>query len=361
MNHGKDCPLPKHIATLATTNLRSYGFSHYICPFYETGNDQTSYSQIQDTMRQREVFYKYPAALQLLYFVAICIGCILISSNLASLAVILLGGMDKLAATSSLLFIQAFSAIGGFLVPALWLAWMKKAGETDFLHASCPISPLHLSCGLVILLLSSPLVSALQEWGQSWPLGPGLESFFGPMTSRSEAILDQMLHVDSWLTFLMSFLVIAVVAGICEEFLFRGGLQNLLKEWFKSGHAAVWVTAIVFSAVHLDPAGFLPRCLLGAILGYAYLYSGSIWVPVILHIINNGFSCLIEFCYYKGYSRLDPDILSQSLGTEWTLVSIAGLIFFAIFLFRYRKLKRELQDGSAQGGEAADADRNPAQ
>ena len=294
-------------------------------------------------MRQRETFYQYPHALQLLYFISICIGCLLISSNLASLAVILIGGMDSLTTTASLLFIQGFSSIGSFLIPALWLAWMKKAGDADFLHIRRPAKTIPLLGGLVFLLLSSPLISALQEWGKSWKLSPGIDAFFKETTLQSEALLDQLLHVDSWFTFLMSFFVIAIIAGICEEFLFRGGLQNLLGEWFKSSHAAIWVTAIVFSAVHMDLAGFLPRCLLGGILGYAYLYSGSIWVPAILHIVNNGFSCLIEFCYHKGYSKLDPDVLSQSLGLEWTLVSIAGLVFFSIFIFRYQKLKDSIR------------------
>lgn len=316
-------------------------------------------------MRQREIFYKFPHALQLLSFIAICIGCLLLSSSIATLLALLAGGPDNLSGTASLLFIQGFSTIGGFLIPALWLDRMKKAGNADFLHVRQRVEPISLLCGLAFLILASPVVSALQEWGQSWELSPALEAFFSQRTRQSEAILDQLLHVDSWGTFLMSFLIIAVTAGVCEEFLFRGGLQNLLQEWFAgrhlssplksrrtgsspnmtersaSPHAAVWIAAIVFSAVHTDIAGFLPRCLLGAILGYAYFYSESIWVPVILHIANNGFSCLIEFCYYKGYSKLDPDLLSQSLGLEWTIVGIAGLAFFSIFIFRYQKLKKE--------------------
>lgn len=299
---------------------------------------------IPENMRQRDVFFKYPHVLQILYFAAISIGCILLSANIASLLVLAIGGAGSMDTRASLLFIQGFSSIGGFLFPALWLGWMKKAGTADFLHARSRAKTIPVLTGIAFLVLSAPLVSALQGWGASWHPGPGLDAFFSQKTAQSEWLIERLLHVDSWGSFLAAFLVIAVIAGVCEEFLFRGGLQNLLAEWFKNPHAAVWVAAAIFSAVHVDLAGFLPRCLLGGILGYAYMYSGSIWVPVLLHMANNGVSCLLEFCYHKGYSKLDPDVLSQSLGPEWIIASIAGLVFFSIFIFRYRRLKENPMD-----------------
>lgn len=88
----------------------------------------------------------------------------------------------------------------------------------------------------------------------------------------------------------MIWLVIGVglMAPLFEEFLLRGLLYGSLRHMVDE-HAAVAVTAGVFTLMHMqyDVAIMLLILPMGIVLGYARSRSGSIWVPVLLHALNN--------------------------------------------------------------------------
>src|SRR5690606_6262686 len=77
--------------------------------------------------------------------------------------------------------------------------------------------------------------------------------------------------------FIFTFFVISIVAGLSEEIVFRGILQTKLWQWFGNVHVAIWVSAFLFSAIHMQFFGFVPRMLLGALFGYLFYFSGNIW------------------------------------------------------------------------------------
>ncbi len=80
---------------------------------------------------------------------------------------------------------------------------------------------------------------------------------------------------------------VSVAAPVCEEFFFRGVFQKGLLASSLSRPAAVVVTAVVFSAFHMDPVGFLARVELGVLFGALRLYTGSLWPSILAHSANN--------------------------------------------------------------------------
>lgn len=256
-------------------------------------------------MNHRKVFGLFPYPLQFLYFALICIGCLLLSSNIGALFSILIFGMENMWQTPSLLLIQTFSAIGTFLLPALWLKRMKAEQSPDYLKFRKHVGAFPFLFFLLAYIVLIPGISWLEHIGESWHFPEQWESlnrFFENKHIENKNIIEKMFYTDSIGIFLASLFVVSPLTALCEECFFRGGLQNLFYEWSKGKkHLSVWITAVIFSAAHLDLTGFLPRCLLGALLGYSYLLYGSIWLPVFLHAINNGLTAFLLFLQYNGH------------------------------------------------------------
>lgn len=159
---------------------------------------------------------------------------------------------------------------------------------------------------------------------------------------------DQLMELTLYLTnfsgtgeLLMGILVIGVLAGIGEEYLFRGILQPKLHHYTQNAHAGVWITAFIFSAIHFQFYGFLPRLMLGALFGYLYLYSGTLIFPVLAHILNNTFTLFLV--YFNKLELIEYD-MENATDLHWEYVLI-GLIVFMVswkwFLMRHKPLTNE--------------------
>ncbi|MFT7056681.1 MAG: membrane protease YdiL (CAAX protease family) [Roseivirga sp.] len=137
---------------------------------------------------------------------------------------------------------------------------------------------------------------------------------------------------DSFGAFALAFIVVAVIPGIGEELLFRGLLQNSLHRWTRNTHIAIWASAFIFSAIHLQFYGLFPRMALGALFGYLYVWSGNLWYPIIAHIANNGISLTVAYLFQLEIIKVDPDD-PETMPIEY---SIGGLIVCSVLLFLFR-------------------------
>ena len=127
----------------------------------------------------------------------------------------------------------------------------------------------------------------------------------------------------------VNLILIAIIPALAEELLFRGCVQQVMKEWFRNVHVAIWVTAFIFSFIHFEFYGFLPRLLLGAMLGYLFYWSGSLWVPIIAHTLNNGLQVLLSYLYDHGMIAFNINS-DEAVPVYLILVSIvmgAGLLY----------------------------------
>ncbi len=172
-----------------------------------------------------------------------------------------------------------------------------------------------------------------------------LERMFRSMENQALESTRKIIEVCSVEGLIINILVVGVLTGIGEEMFFRGGVQNYIhrgntpvKPW-----VAIWVSAFIFSAMHFQFYGFLPRMLLGAYFGYLLVWTRCLWVPVIAHALNNSMAVGGEFMYNK--FLIDNDVLTigePGTSTEWVaFLSLTGLIIILSFarsmMFRPRE------------------------
>jgi membrane protease YdiL (CAAX protease family) len=138
---------------------------------------------------------------------------------------------------------------------------------------------------------------------------------------------------------LLNLFVVAILPAIGEELIFRGAFQKLFSQLFKNKHIGIWLAAALFSAIHLQFYGFIPRMLLGAIFGYLLYWSGSLWVPIWAHFVNNAMGVTLSYLSQKGI--VSEDI--ENIGTleDGAVYIIASLLIVSSLLVWGYKNKRE--------------------
>lgn len=257
-------------------------------------------------------------------------------------------GMKGVSALTS----NTFSMIGGtkivltaqqlglFLTPALLLAWFEKRKINSFYGLSTPrVNLLMLTAILSICWM--PLISLTNEWNQALNLPDSLKSIEQWMRDAedSAAITTQaILKMNSVSDLLLNLLVIAAVPAICEEFVFRGALLRTVFRSNNNPHLAIWLAAIIFSTIHFQFFGFIPRMLLGAAFGYIYFYTGSIWYAVFAHFLNNGYVVCVAF--YLQSKNLPYDN-SEDLSFVWYGYFIS--VILTLLLFYYLKQRATVE------------------
>ena len=173
-----------------------------------------------------------------------------------------------------------------FFVPGLLLArWLYGRAWGRALALWPRPTGLQLLVGVLLLFSGAGLVLFAYQLNQEIPL----PDWAVVAEERSAGMLELVLRMESPAELLLSLLIVAVLAAVGEELLFRGLLQPTLARWFGGREqAAIWATALIFSAVHFQFEGFLPRLVLGVLLGYLFVLSGRLWVPIVAHLLHNG-------------------------------------------------------------------------
>ena len=194
-----------------------------------------------------------------------------------------------------------------------------------------------LALGVMAIISISPLIDVLSTWNQGLQLPESLRSIEDWMINSekaAEVATNTLLNTDSWGGFFMNIIIIAIMAGIGEELMFRGVIQKILIGWTKNIHLGILYTAIIFSAIHFQFYGFVPRMILGMVLGYLYIWSKSLWVPVIAHAINNALTVTFTpNAFNKGNELVK--IVSNNQNSIGYIV--AGIFVFTFCMWRIWK------------------------
>ena len=208
----------------------------------------------------------------------------------------------------ALLLVQGLSTLGFFVLPGWWFFQNHKE-LLEEKHKEPRQDRFGFSVyaglgGVILTILCLPLVYNLFHLNQGLPYSGLAEAY--PAIKRvtldwqaaeqsSQQLLTMLMKPDGVLYGLLGVVVLALLPAFGEELVFRGSLQPLLQLQLRNPHAGVWVSALLFSAIHGQWLGFVPRCLLGALFGYLVLWSGSVWPAMMAHFCNN----LLSFLAYK--------------------------------------------------------------
>lgn len=244
--------------------------------------------------------YQKPYWVQLLVLALFMVGGLLISSSLGGLIVLLIYHTPNILETAdpvtAIRITQTLTTIGTFLVPALLFSYCQD--RQWFNYNSANRKPPYTMTNIVLILAITllPVVGVLSAFNQSiMPQEGTVAEFMRDMEEAANHILEIVTSQRGTWDLISNLLVFAVLAGICEEFFFQGTLQTLLTQWMKSPHIAILLTALIFSALHFQFYGFIPRFLLGVYLGYLFYWSRSLWLPILAHVLHNALSLLVDF------------------------------------------------------------------
>lgn len=149
-----------------------------------------------------------------------------------------------------------------------------------------------------LMFVSMPLIEYLSNLNQKVPVPHWLE-WMKENEKSTEKLMTEMLNMKGLWDVLSNVLFIGLFTAIAEEFMFRGVLQTIFYKWTKNIHVAIWITAILFSAFHMEFYGFFPRILLGLFFGYFVAWSGSIWTGVWAHFINNATIVVVTYLFQQ--------------------------------------------------------------
>jgi len=230
-------------------------------------------------------------------------------------------------------FFQIFQSITLFIIPALMAAWLFSENPPAYLFAN------HGSSVFTFLLVSVSIVAAIPLLNYVTQLNSllelpvwmnGIEQKMINMEESAAELTGLFLETHSTQDLLLNFLMIAILPAIGEEFLFRGVIQHLFSQWFRNGHAAAIITAFLFSFIHFQFFGFLPRFLLGLYFGYLLLWSGSIWVPVIAHLVNNGLA--VFYYHYSGEGTGETTIENIGISDSSHYLLYISIFFTAVIV-----------------------------
>ncbi|NII84371.1 MULTISPECIES: CPBP family intramembrane glutamic endopeptidase [unclassified Pedobacter] len=227
--------------------------------------------------------------------------------------------------------IQILSSIGTFILPPIALALTERKKVTEFYLFKQP-KFLLVVLVLAIMILSMPFMEWTVIWNQKMILPDFLHKIEQWMKEKEAIAMKmtiQLITVRSNFDFIVNLVMIAVIPAIGEELMFRGGVQRSLTRAFDNPHIAIWLSAIIFSAIHVQFYGFVPRMLLGAGFGYLYYYSGSIWYAMLAHFLNNAYAVCAAFYMQKHHMPLDK--ADEPIGFPWYGYLISAIITIALF------------------------------
>jgi len=229
-------------------------------------------------------------------------------------------------------YFQVVQAIGLFIVPPVILGWLFHGSFSEYLYLNKSFTGSSVLLVLVLMFFAAPFVNFMGEINASMQLPAWLSSVENWMKDAEEkaAILTEaFLKVDSVSGLMFNLFMIAFLPAIGEELLFRGVIQRVFTNMTKNYHWGIWISAILFSALHLQFYGFVPRMLLGVLFGYLLVWSGSMWLPIIAHFLNNALAVIALYMIDK--NMLNPGV--EEFGTSSESYYMAAISLGLIILF----------------------------
>ena len=164
----------------------------------------------------------------------------------------------------------------------------------------------------------------------------GVEHWMIEKEDKADNLIDMLVVSNTFWVMILNLITIALIPAIAEEMIFRGVFQKIFNNLFKSGHIAIWVTAFIFSAIHFQFFGFIPRFILGLVFGYLFFWSGTLWLPVISHFVNNSFPVMLE--YLQGLEKFNTSAVTP-LWKQAIFLPLPITISLAIlFYFRNKSI-----------------------
>lgn len=240
-----------------------------------------------------------------------------------------LGSFDDPNYVAASKLIQIIGSIGTFIIPAFLFSYLFEGDLFSYYRFRDPTGGWSLLLTILMIVSVIPFINYMAEINlrMNFPIR-SVDHFLKQLEGDAEEIMRAFTATRSFGGLLVNLLMVGVIAAVGEELIFRGVIQRLLHGMVKNIHLAILIASILFSAFHFQFFSFLPRFILGIVMGYLMYYGRSIWYPILAHFVNNA----MGVTYYYFNSRGSADDMLEEIGTS-TMMPMAALVSLLLFVF----------------------------
>ncbi len=247
-------------------------------------------------------------------------------------------GLTQNATTKEKNFIKTALCISHsctFILPSIAFLWMTyKKNWRQAIHLQHTPKFMPSAIAALLLLIAFPLVQFIFSINKQLPI----PQWAIEQENLINNTIQQLLLVNAPSELFFNLFTIAVLPAIGEELLFRGIVQQNIEKGAKNPHIAIWLTALIFSFIHFQFQGFFPRLFLGVGLGYLFVWTRNLWIPIIAHLAYNGGQILLQYGHQQGV--LEIDLNEVETVPLWLVgISLVGCFGLGYFFYLRRKIE----------------------
>lgn len=244
--------------------------------------------------------------------------------------------LDDTRIISLLKYFQVTQSIGLFIIPPIILGYLFEGNSWNYLSLTKKNGFRLYVLAFFCIMVISPFISYTGTLNNQMTFPSafsGIENWMKNMEDAADLMIKRFIHTNSVGGISFNIFMIAVIPAIGEELLFRGVLQKIITSLTKNNHWGIWITAFIFSALHFQFFGFIPRMILGALFGYLLVYTGSLRIPIFCHFINNLTGVIFLYLEKNGFESLKRwNESDMELSLAWPLA--IGSIVLTLFIMR---------------------------
>lgn len=236
-------------------------------------------------------------------------------------------------------YFQSVQSLGMFVLPPFIIAWLYSRNTSEYLKMNALPSFSSYFLVIAIIFFSLPFIGFLSQLNQSISFPEGFQNLEKWLVNKEDSaheLIQKFLAADNWRGLLVNVIIVGVLPAIGEEFVFRGVIQKIFSRWTKNAHIGILIAAFLFSAMHIQFYGLVPRFFLGVLFGYLMLWSGSIWLPVFGHFVNNT-SAVVYFYFTSNVNFRPEQYDSMNFADAAVLVSLFLVLLLGFLIYRKEK------------------------
>jgi membrane protease YdiL (CAAX protease family) len=223
-------------------------------------------------------------------------------------------------------------ALGMLIIPSGVYLWITSSSDGLRSMFGTP-NRQGIMLSVALFMVAFPFINYLAEWNSNIEIPTALGDWMQGKESQAGKLTELFLDMPSVGLLFFNLVMIALLPAVGEELIFRGIIQLGLHRQFGNAHVAIWVSAALFSAIHLQFFGFVPRMLMGVAMGYLLFWSGNLWYPIIAHLTNNAMSVVLSYGIQHG--QIDAEI--ETAGLENGTVASFSLVFCLVLLYLFKQ------------------------
>lgn len=288
---------------------------------------------MKNYLTYKGMFAQSSGAVKFIIAVSVFFLCSFIFSELGLLFMKLIS--DKIIAME---VFQLMAALGGFVFSALAISYLISPKPFEYLSIK-KTNGYFFIMSVICIVVAIPFINFTTILNENLTLPDwmsAIEKCIKELEKQQSDIANSFLEKQSFSMYLFNLFVIALIPAVGEELLFRGLIQKALYHRTKNVHIAIWCTGILFSAIHLQFYGFFPRMLMGALFGYFVAWSGSLWVSMACHFMNNALIITSKYLYPTA-----EETFIESFGSRDIILAIVSFILIITICYFIQKTRSE--------------------